>query len=119
MMPTPPINADRSQQGPRFRRTVLGKMDRLFRGKTFDIEKTISLPEGQVFYTVFGRPCRSGYVIRCRETGERFAVGFKTLRHIHDLYLGVNLPHRLRPKVSDDPVGPTTDPVTDPADESP
>lgn len=114
-MPTPPVNADRSQQGIRFRRTVLGRMDELFRGKTFDIEKTVTLPAGQVFYTALGRPCRAGYIIRCRETGERYAVGFKTLKAIHDLYLGVSLPRRLRPRVSDDPADQDPDPV----DESP
>jgi hypothetical protein len=89
---------DRSKQGDRFRATMLGRMDEMFAGKTWDIIETITLPEGQVFMSIFGRPCRNGYVIQCRQTGEQLAVGFKTLKHIHDLYLGVTLPSRLRPK---------------------
>jgi hypothetical protein len=96
-MPIPPQNCDRSKQGQAFRNTQLKRMDQTFRGKTFDIEKTIILPQGQVFITMFGRPARSGYVLKCRETGERYAIGYKMLKQIHDLYLCVSLPSRLRP----------------------
>ncbi len=90
------MTADRTHQGERFRATVLARMDKHFRGKTFDIVREIHLGEDQVFRTIFGRPCRHGYVIRDRATGEEYAVGFKTLKAIHELYLNVNLPSNLR-----------------------
>ncbi len=89
-------NADRTNQGRMYRNTMLKRMDELFRGRRFDIEKVISLPEGQVFMTVLGRPARHGYVLRDRESGERIAVGYRMLQHIHDLYLGVDMPARKR-----------------------
>jgi hypothetical protein len=88
--------ADRTRQGSMYRNTMLARMDKLFRGRRFDIEKVISLPEGQVFVTALGRPARHGYILRDRATGERIAVGFKMLQHIHELYLGVDMPSRKR-----------------------
>ncbi len=93
-------HADRSRQGEVYRATVLNQMDRIFKGKTWDIERSIVLPEGQRFYTPFGRPCRIGYVLLCRETGERVPVGWKMLTLIHRLYLGVTLPVPLKPRTS-------------------
>ena len=92
-------NADRTNQGMRYRNTVLEQMDRVFKGKTWDIEQSIVLPEGQRFYTPFGRPCRIGYVLRCRETGERVPIGWKLVKHVNRLYMGVTLPCPLKPKV--------------------
>lgn len=90
--------ADRSMQGARARMNRLSRMDAEFYGRKFDIEKTIVLPPGQVFYAFNGRPCRKGYVIRDRETGKRLAVGFLMLKQIHDRYQAVSLPGRVKPK---------------------
>lgn len=89
-------DADRTKQGSIYRNTMLKRMDTLFRGRRFDIEKVISLPEGQVFVTALGRTARHGYILRDRASGERIAVGYRMLQHIHDLYLGVDLPARKR-----------------------
>ncbi len=92
----PQPHADRTRQASRYRTTMHQRMDELFRGRRFDIEKVISLPEGQEFVTALGRRARHGYILRDRATGERIAVGYQMLRHIHDLYLGVDLPARKR-----------------------
>lgn len=92
----PQPHADRTRQATRYRTTMLQRMDELFRGRRFDIERTINLPEGQVFITTLGRPARCGYVLRDRASGERIAVGYKMLKVIHELYLGVDLPTSVR-----------------------
>lgn len=99
---------DRSKQGQRYRETMLKRMDELFRGKTFDIVREVHLGYDQYFLTVFNRPCRRGYVIRDRASGQEYAVGGKTLKAIHDLYLGVTLPSYLLPKRKPRPTGTST-----------
>lgn len=86
------MTADRSQQGLRLNQTLLQRMDREYRGRKFDIIRQVHLPAGKVFLTKFGKRGRHGYVIQDRETGEQQVVGWKMLKRIHDLYLGVNLP---------------------------
>jgi hypothetical protein len=76
------------------RQTIQVIMDRLYKDKQFDLVRTIELPVGQVFMTKMGRPCRRGYVIRDRATGEQQGVGETLLRIIHDRYHAVPLPPR-------------------------
>jgi hypothetical protein len=76
----------------------LAKYDEVFTGRTFDIVRTVNLPKGQCFITQFGNKGRHGYIIRDRKTGEEMVVGLILLKLIHDRYLGVSLPKRLRLK---------------------
>jgi hypothetical protein len=76
------------------RETMKKIMDRLYKDKQFDLVRAIELPRGQVFMTKMGRPCRRGYVIRDRVTGEEQGVGEMLLRLIHEEYHAVPLPPR-------------------------
>ncbi len=96
-MVTPHSPADdtperRAHRVAALRETHEAKLDKVFRGRVFTVVREIHLPAGQVFRTVLGEQARHGYVLVDRVTGERIAVGAKTLRIIHDRYLGVNLP---------------------------
>lgn len=71
---------------------MFAKYDAVFKGRTFDIEREVHLPEGQCYVTIFGQRGRHGWIIRDRDNGERFIVGWKILWLIHDRYLGVTLP---------------------------
>ncbi len=84
----------RTGQGEARRSRMQTLMDRFYKDKQFDLVRAIELPPGQVFMTKLGRPCRRGYVIRDRDTGEEQGVGELVLRLIHDEYHAVPLPPR-------------------------
>jgi len=84
--------ADKPTRAELLRAARDARIDAAFSGRVFDIIREVHLPEGQVFETILGTKVRHGYVIKDRENGELFAVGWTLLKHIHDRYLGVNLP---------------------------
>lgn len=84
-------------RGENVRATRKKRLDQLFHGRKFVIEREVHLPMGQVFETVLGNRGRHGYIIRDEDNGERFVFGLAILRVIHDQYHGIELPPR-RPR---------------------
>jgi hypothetical protein len=84
-------------QGELLRAAQRRKLDALFRGRLFDIVRTIDLPPGKVFITCMGAKAYHGFVLRARDNGEEIALGFRLLQQVQREYLAVaRMPPRLR-----------------------
>jgi hypothetical protein len=65
------------------------KMDDLYKGKKFTIEKRVDLEGNNVFQTKLGNKGRHGFVIVDNATGEKECVGATMLKVLYEQYKGV------------------------------
>jgi len=63
------------------------KLDRIFKGRRWRLEREVHLPEGQVFQTPLGTKGRHGYLIfDPDDPGTKYVVGARLMRLVHDEY---------------------------------
>lgn len=75
------------------------KLDAAFKGRKFDIEREVHLPEGQAFRTLLGNTGRHGWVIRDRDSGQQWVVTSYLLRTIFERYQGIEQMPDARPRL--------------------